>query len=404
MDTSPTIETNLNVDREWQVLSRKLNVGRDLSYVILFHPNIHRYESILEPVMPLVAHTPLPSFDKLKQRGQEILPLDRALTQDIRELHIGLLNMMPDAALEVTERQFMRLVGNANQIAQFYVHVFSVPGLDRSSKTLAYINQYYTTFEDVKREGLDALIITGANVANPSLDQENFWKPLTEVIEWAQENVTSVLCSCLSTHALMKYFYQIDRIRRDTKKWGVFEHHVTRPYHPLLREINTRFDVPHSRWNSITREQIEQAGLTVLIQSFDGEVHMAVSPDQLRMVYFQGHPEYDINSLLKEYKRDVLLYLNGKIAQPPYPENYFPVEAREIAEKFLEQAQLAMENGEPLPSFPEDEMLPHLDNTWGDTAKAIFNNWLGSVYQVTNVVRHIPFDDGVDPNNPLGIL
>lgn len=354
--------------------------------------------------MPLVAHTPLPSFDRLRQRGQEVLTLSRALSQDIRELHIGLLNMMPDSALEITERQFMRLVGNSNQIAQFYVHVFSVPGLQRSADTQAYIDQYYTTFEQVKADGLDALIITGANVANPSLDQEDFWQPLTEVIEWARLHVTSTICSCLSTHALMKYFYQINRVKRETKKWGVFEHRVTQPNHPLLREINTRFDVPHSRWNSITRQQIEAAGLTVLIQSFDGEVHMAVSPDQLRMVYFQGHPEYDINSLLKEYKRDLLGYFHGQNSQPPYPENYFPIDARDIAERFVRQAQAALEEGRELPEFPEDEFLPWLDNTWGDTAKAIFNNWLGSVYQVTSVIRHIPFDEAVDPDNPLGIL
>ena len=333
-----------------------------------------------------------------------MLTLSRALSQDIRELHIGLLNMMPDSALEITERQFMRLVGNSNQIAQFYVHPFSVPGLQRSAETQAYIDQYYTTFEQVKADGLDALIITGANVANPSLDQEDFWQPLTEVIEWARQHVTSTICSCLSTHALMKYFYQIDRVKRETKKWGVFEHRVTQPNHPLLREINTRFDVPHSRWNSITREQIEDAGLTVLIQSFDGEIHMTVSPDQLRMVYFQGHPEYDINSLLKEYKRDLLGYFHGQNAQPPYPENYFPIDARDIAERFIRQAQSALENGRELPEFPEDEFLPWLDNTWGDTAKAIFNNWLGSVYQVTSVIRHIPFDDSVDPDDPLGIL
>jgi len=354
--------------------------------------------------MPLVAHSPLPSFERLRQRARKRQHFLPALAQDIRALHIGLLNMMPDAALEITERQFMRLVGNSNQIAQFYVHVFSVPGLARSPKTQAYIKTYYTTFEQIKREGLDALIITGANVANPSLDEEDFWQPLTEVIDWARDHVTSTLCSCLSTHALMKYFYKIDRLRRARKKWGVFEHRVTQPQHPLLREINTRFDVPHSRWNSITRAQIESAGLTVLIQSLDGEVHMAVSPDQLRMVYFQGHPEYDINSLLKEYKRDLLAYLHGKNAQPPYPENYFPLEAREIAERYLRRAQLALEKGADLPAFPEAEILPHLDNTWGDTAKAIFNNWLGSVYQVTNVLRHIPFDTGVDPENPLGIL
>ena len=354
--------------------------------------------------MPLVAHTPLPSFDRLRRRGQEVLTLSRALKQDIRELHIGLLNMMPDAALEITERQFMRLVGNSNQIAQFYVHVFSVPGLERSARTQAYIDAYYTNFEAIKREGLDALIITGANVANPSLDQESFWQPLTEVIEWARLHVTSTLCSCLSTHALMKYFYQIDRVKRDRKKWGVFEHRVTQPNHPLLREINTRFDVPHSRWNSITREQIEAVGLTLLIHSFDGEVHMAVSPDQLRMVYFQGHPEYDINSLLKEYKRDLLGYFHGQNAQPPYPENYFPLEAREIAERYMREAQLALEQGGDLPEFPEEKFTPWLDNTWGDTAKAIFNNWLGSVYQVTSVIRSVPFDEGVDPDNPLDIL
>ena len=354
--------------------------------------------------MPLVAHTPLPSFDRLKQRGQEVLTLERALTQDIRELHIGLLNMMPDSALDITERQFMRLVGNSNQIAQFYVHVFSLPGLKRSLETQDHIDRYYTTFEQVKEEGLDALIITGANVSNPSLDQEAFWTPLTEVIEWARENVTSTLCSCLATHALMKYFHRINRVKRDSKKWGVFEHRVTQPSHPLLREINTRFDVPHSRWNSITPEHFEGAGLTVLIQSFDGEVHMAVSPDQLRMVYFQGHPEYDLNSLLKEFKRDLMLYFHGRCEQPPYPENYFPVEAREIADRYVRGAHLALERGETLPTFPEEDILPHLDNTWGDTAKAIFNNWLGSVYQVTHVVRNMPFDDGIDPDNPLGIL
>ena len=354
--------------------------------------------------MPLVAHTDLPSFERLRQRGQEVLTLTRATTQDIRELHIGLLNMMPDAALEITERQFMRLVGNSNQIAQFYVHVFSVPGLARSAETQAYIDQYYTTFESVKQEGLDALIITGANVANPSLDQEDFWHPLTEVIEWARENVTSTLCSCLSTHALMLYFHGIERVKRGKKLWGVFEHRVAQAHHPLLREINTRFDVPHSRWNSITREHFEKAGLTVLIHSLEGEVHMAVSPDQLRMVYFQGHPEYDINSLLKEYKRDLLGYFSGQNAQPPFPENYFPIEARELADRFVQQAQSALERGEELPLFPEDQFTPYLDNTWGDTARAIFNNWLGSVYQVTSLDRHIAFDEGVDPGDPLDIL
>ncbi len=354
--------------------------------------------------MPIVAHSPLPSFDKLRDEGQEVLKLNQALTQDIRELHIGLLNMMPDAALEVTERQFMRLIGSSNQIVQLFVHPFTVPGLPRSPETQAYIDEYYTSFEKICAMGLDAIIITGANVANPHLDEEPFWETLTNVMAWAKDNVTSVLCSCLSTHALMKFYYEIDRTPLPEKKWGVFNHRVIEPMHPLLRNINTRFDVPHSRHNAITREHFEQAGLPILIEGAIGGVHMAVSPDHLRVVYFQGHPEYDINSLLKEYKREILRYLNDERDEPPFPENYLNEKAMTIASKYLGTAIHAKENGDPIPEFPEDAILPHLDNTWGDTGKAIFNNWLGLVYKFTGVDRHKPFTDGIDPNNPLGLL
>ncbi len=136
--------------------------------------------------MPLVAHIPLPTFDYLEQRGEKILKLGEALHQDIRELHIGFLNMMPDAVLGVTERQFLRLLGSSNQIAQFFVYPFTIPGLPRSPEAQAYIDQYYLSFDQLAQDGLDALIITGANVVNPALDQEPFWDPLQEIITWAQ--------------------------------------------------------------------------------------------------------------------------------------------------------------------------------------------------------------------------
>ena len=114
--------------------------------------------------MPLVAHNDLPAFERLRAEGIRVLPSNRASQQDIRELHIGLLNMMPDAALAATERQFFRLVGESNPIAQFYVHPFTLPELKRSAAAQAYINQYYEPVEKIKEEGLDALIVTGANV------------------------------------------------------------------------------------------------------------------------------------------------------------------------------------------------------------------------------------------------
>ena len=332
------------------------------------------------------------------------MPLHRAVHHDSRELHSGCLNMMPDAALEASERQFIRLVGNCNRIAQFYVYPFSLPGLTRSKKTLDYIEHYYCKFEDLQVQGLDALIITGANVVNPSLDQEPFWEPLMEVVRWADQSVASTLCSCLATHALLKYKYGIERQALPGKRWGVYDHRISDRHHPLLRDINTRFNVPHSRYNEITRQQLEKAGLTVLAESDTGGVHMAVSPDQFRMIYFQGHPEYDRNSLLKEYKREVIRYLAGELPTPPaFPEFYFSDEAENIASQFLEVAQAAHAKGAPVPGLLEEELEALLDNTWGDTAKAMVNNWLGLVYQVTNLDRRKQFMEDVDPNDPLAI-
>ncbi|MDZ4731266.1 MAG: homoserine O-succinyltransferase [Xanthomonadales bacterium] len=352
--------------------------------------------------MPLVEHLNLPTFSRLREQGHEVLSLDRALRQDIRELHIGLLNMMPDAALEATERQFIRLVGNCNRIAQFYVYPFSLPGLSRGADAQAFIGQNYCNFETLQSEGLDALVITGANVINPDLSKEAFWGPLTQVMDWAEENVSSVLCSCLATHAILKYRHGIERQPMPQKRWGVFSHKISLAQHPLLRDINTRFDVPHSRFNDISREQLEAAGLHVLAESDEGGVHMAVSADGFRVVYFQGHPEYDANSLLKEYKREALRYVNGELEQPPpFPENYLSVEAQARAAPFIEMTRQAVSRGGSVPVILETEVEPLLDNTWGDTAKAVFNNWLGLVYQLTNLDRHSQYMPGTDRDNPL---
>jgi homoserine O-succinyltransferase len=355
--------------------------------------------------MPIVAHNKHPSYQALQARGHEILSLNRALSQDIRELHVGLLNMMPDAALSITDQQFIRLIGACNKIVQFYIHPFSIPGLPRNADAQAYINEFYEDFDQVREEGLDALIITGANVTNPSLETEIFWDPLKEVIDWAKENVTSILCSCLATHALMNHLYQIDRHPLPEKKWGVYHQQVTDRSHPLLQDINTRFDVPHSRWNEVQREDLIAAGIKILVESENAGVHLAVSPDQFRIVYFQGHPEYDRLSLLKEYKREVLRFLNDEIdSPPPYPEYFFSAEVIRLVEEYLNQALRSKRRGERPPEFQERVIEQYLDNTWGDTAKAIFNNWLGLVYKLTHVDRHIQFMDGIDPQDPLGLL
>ncbi len=354
--------------------------------------------------MPLVAHSKLPSFARLRAEGESVLDGNDALQQDIRELHIGLLNMMPDAALEATERQFFRLVGESNQIAQFYLHPFSIPNLSRGKKGQAHVDNYYESFEEIKKVGLDALIITGANVTGPDLSTQAFWQPLIEVIDWAYDNVTSTLCSCLTTHAVLEFRYQQKRRPLGFKRWGVYPHAVRNRSHPLVTGVNTRFDVPHSRYNQIDKQQFDNAGLHILAESESAGVHLAVSEDQFRLVFFQGHPEYDAISLLKEYKREVILYFGQYDTDyPPIPENYFSAQAQAILNEYQSQVKKAQSAKQALPDFPEQALIPLIDNTWHDSAEAIINNWIGQVYQLTHIERSKPFKDGVDPDNPFNL-
>ncbi len=352
--------------------------------------------------MPLVAHNDLPAFAKLERDGLRVLPSGAALGQDIRELHIGLLNMMPDAALEATERQFLRLIGESNPIAQFFVHPFTLDALPRSPSARAHIDRYYETFDEVKAQGLDALIMTGINVIGADLSKEVFWESLIEVAEWAHARVTSTLCSCLATHAVLDFRYGQKREKQPRKKWGVFRHQVVAPGHPLVADINSVFDVPHSRWNSVHPEQFQASGLRVLVTGDDGCVHLATSPDGFRTVFFQGHPEYDTVSLLKEYKRDVNLYIAGQLDDyPPMPENYFNLFNAAVLREYRARVEDALARRVEIPEFPEWLLLEHLKNTWQDTARVVIGNWIGLIYQLTNIDRCKPFMDGVDADDPL---
>ncbi len=350
--------------------------------------------------MPLVAHNQLPSFDRLRQDGIRVLTPDTAHSQDIRELHIGLLNMMPDAALAATERQFFRLIGASNPIAQFYVHPFTLDALPRDEKAQAHIDEYYETFEQIKAQGLDALIITGANVVGAELSNQAFWQPLIEVVDWAHEYVTSTLCSCLATHAVLEFRYQQKRAPQKAKKWGVFPHTVVDRNHPLVNDINTRFHVPHSRWNEVNMAQFKQAGLKTLVSGDGGCVHLATSEDGFKTIFFQGHPEYDTISLLKEYKREVVLYEQGKLdSYPPFPENYFGSFEQALFNEYRYRVETLKQKAE----FPDALITEHLDNTWHDSAVEVIGSWIGLVYQVTNNDRKRQFMDTVDSKNPLNL-
>ena len=352
--------------------------------------------------MPIISHNDLPSYDRLRREGMTVLDREKAAGQHIRELHVGLLNMMPDAALAATERQFFRLVGESNPIAQFYMHPFTFEEIKRAPEARRHVENYYESFDSLKTQGLDALIITGANVIGPNLAEQPFWDPLIRVIDWAAENVTSTLCSCLATHAVLDFRYGKKRKLQNKKIWGVFPHYVADQSHPLVNDVNTRFDVPHSHWNDIDREQFEAAGLHVLVTSEQAGVHMATSEDGLRFVFLQGHPEYDTVSLLKEFKREVRRWAAGEDDYPPFPENYLYRCEKALLDEYRLIADQALKHNTALPEFPEKRVAERLENTWHDTGEAIIGNWMGCVYQVTHNDRRIPFMEGVDPDDPLG--
>ena len=244
-------------------------------------------------------------------------------------------------------------------------------------------------------------MVSGANPISVTLPEESFWTPLCSVLDWASVQVTSTLCACLATHAALLYFHGIERQPLPAKRWGVFSHRVSQD-HPLVRSINSSFDVPHSRWNEITPAQMTKAGLRVLVESDVAGVHLATSSDGFRFVFFQGHPEYDHNSLLKEYKREVNRYVAGEIDDyPPYPDHYFSGKDRRLLDAYAEvvKSQRTRQATQAAGEFPENDL--RVDNTWRDAGRMVFNNWLGAVCQVTDHDRGKPFKRGVNPKYPL---
>jgi len=315
------------------------------------------------------------------------------------------LNMMPDAALAATERQFFRLVGSGNPISQFHMHPFTLDEIPRGEVASEHIARYYEPFSSIQEHGLDALIISGANVTGADLSKEVFWEPLMSVANWAHENVTSTLCSCLASHALLLGQYGIQRNGLSEKCWGVFEHEMVVRDHPLVHDVNTHIVVPHSRFNDVSAAQMREKGIHVLAEGPEPGVQLAVSPDGFRTVFFQGHPEYDRISLMKEYKRDVHLYFNGGIENyPPMPKHYFDNYTKAVLDEYKEKLIQARRSGAEIPFFPEPNLLPHLKNTWHDSGEAVVGNWLGLMYQITSNERRLPFMAGIDPDDPLGWL
>lgn len=339
------------------------------------------------------------SLQRFQKLDSSILTLSQASERNIRPLHIGLVNLMPDGVLAKTEEQFLLPLHFASAALQIVPHRIKLSGIERAPDAQKYVDREYETFDEALSEGLDGLIITGANVSEPDLKKAPFWEPLTHVFSEAKENITSTFCSCLSTHAYMLHQHGVSRepFSDENKKCvGVFQHELTDRSHPLTRGMGNIIDMPHSRWNQVTENSFVQAKMSVLIKGPEAGVALATSPDGLSFVLSQGHPEYEDISLLKEYKRDVLLYRDGDAAEfPDLPKYYLTGKALDIVNQFKERAL----SDSKFPDFPEEEIAKHIRNSWEASRTVLFSNWLRAIYENTGFERKTPFMQGVNPKN-----
>jgi len=290
-------------------------------------------------------------------------------------IHIGLLNNMPDAALESTERQFLTLLDSAAGGIVVRLSLYALPDVPRTDSGRRHVNRFYSGIEYLWDSHLDGLIVTGTEPRAPNLMDEPYWGSLIGVFEWARHSTHSTVLSCLGAHAALLHMDGIGRRRLSDKCFGLFD--CTRVSdHQLTAGIPPRFPMPQSRWNDIPENELTASGYLVLTRAEDAGVDMLVKRDKSLFVFFQGHPEYSANTLLLEYRRDIRRFLRReRDAYPPMPQGYFDENTAHALTALRERA-VCERREELLADFPAARVERRLANTWRSAAACIYGNWL----------------------------
>jgi homoserine O-succinyltransferase len=265
--------------------------------------------------MPVKISDNLPATEILTNENIFVMTESRALSQDIRALRIGILNLMPKKI--ITEIQILRLLGNSPlQVDIVLLHPKSHNSKNTSQE---HLTTFYKTFDKIKDKKLDGLIITGAPVEHLDFDEVDYWEELKEIMDWSLSNVTSTFHICWGAQAGLFHHYNIDKYPLPKKMFGVFEHTINKLNIKLLRGFNDYFYVPHSRHTEVRKKDIENVPeLEILSESEESGVYIIASKDG-RQIFVTGHSEYDPLTLKTEYDRDIAA---GKEIQ--IPKNYFP--------------------------------------------------------------------------------
>jgi homoserine O-succinyltransferase len=286
-------------------------------------------------------------------------------------LRIGLVNNMPDAALCATERQFGDLLSAAAGDTEIDLVLFSLAGVARGEKARASMAGRYRDAPMIADAGLDGLIVTGAEPKTPRLDDEPYWPALTEVADWTRFAGLPTVWSCLAAHAAVLHFDGIERRRLPAKLSGVFTSRLAEA-DPLLDGAE-RLTTPHSRLNGLDEGELIASGYETLTRSPQAGVDAFVHREGALALFLQGHPEYDGDTLAREYLRDVGRFLRGeRPAHPAIPAGYFDA-ATEV--------RLAAISQQPRPLAEYEAVLAAAtpEWTWRGSAIRLYRNWLGEL-------------------------
>jgi homoserine O-succinyltransferase len=305
-------------------------------------------------------------------------------------LTIGLVNNMPDSALQATERQFMRLLTAAAGNRRVRIHCFSLPSVNRSKSAQWRIGQEYNDIAELGRLRIDGLIVTGAEPNAATLQQEPFWQDLTDIIDWAKTNTRSTIWSCLAAHAAVLHLDGIERRRLDQKCSGIYDCAIASDSW-LTADVSSPLKISHSRLNELRESDLAAAGYQTLTRSREAGVDIFAKQLRSQFIFFQGHPEYEALSLQREYLRDITRYLAGeRDFYPAHPVGYFDAATEKRLAHFQKRAIAER-------TLPLSVELPHLalrqDIAAGAAAAVIFRNWLGYLSSDVNAMS-LPRESG----------
>ena len=300
-------------------------------------------------------------------------PYSQFRESDANCLDIGLINNMPDAALEATERQFLALLDAAAGGIVVPLRPYALPDVTRTDSGRQRVRNFYSGLRELWNSNLDGLIVTGAEPKTADLTAESYWESLVGVLEWAEHNTYSTVWSCLAAHAALLHTDGIRRRALSEKCFGVFQC-IQGSDHQLTAGAS-RLRMPHSRWNDVPENALVECGYRILTRSEAG-VDMFVKQRRSLFVFLQGHPEYETNTLLLEYRRDIRRFLRReREIYPPVPRGYFDGKTVEMLAALRDRA-LRERNEEFLDHFPRAGVGGKLTNTWGSAAVCLYRNWL----------------------------